>query len=126
MHRIRICTCILVFLAAATLLNGCYLRSLTDTMTKALEDASASVSTGDWDTALRQTKESKAIWDKHQLYFCITLRRTDTDAVDLNFQQIEPLLQWEEEADYTAANAELIANIRLLNGTESLDLKNLL
>lgn len=126
MRRIHICICILVFIVSLTLVNGVYLRFLTDAMTEQLQQAETAASGGDWALAEDLTAQSKAEWERHQLYFCITLRRADTDAVEVSFHEIEPLLHWQEKAEYASANAALIANIRLLNGTESLDLKNLL
>lgn len=126
MHRIRICTCILIALIVLTLGNGWYLHSLTETMAKPLEQAGISAANGDWDQAAALTAQSRQEWERHQFYFCTTLRQADTDAVDLGFQQLESLLYWQEDAEYSSANATLIANIRLLCSTESLDLKNLL
>lgn len=126
MHRIRICTCILIALIILTLGNGWYLRSLTDALVNPLEQAGISAENGDWEKAANLTAQSKAEWERHQFYFGTTLRQTDTDAVDLGFQQLESLLHWQEVVEYSSANAELIASIRSLSDTESLDLKNLL
>ncbi len=126
MSRIRICITILIVLMSVSLLNGAYLHSVTDRLAAPLEQAGILASNGDWEGATARTKEARETWDRYQFYFCITLRRADTDQVELGFRQIIPLLQWQEEAEYNSANAALIANIRLLNGTESLDLKNLL
>lgn len=126
MHRIRICTCILIALVILTLGNSWYLHSLTDAMVEPLEQAGISVANGDWEKAAALTAQSKAEWDRHQFYFGTTLRQADTDAVDLGFQQMDALLHWQEDAEYSSANAALIATIRSLCCTESLDLKNLL
>lgn len=125
MSRTRICIVILTALLSVSLLNGIYLRFITDTLVAPLEEAETFASNGDWENAMELTRQAEENWNRHQLYFCTTLRREDTDLVELNFSQIEPLLRWQEQAEYHAANAALISSIHLLNGTESLDLKNI-
>ena len=40
--------------------------------------------------------------------------------------EVEELLEWQEEAEYTSANARLMEDIRLLSEMEKLNLQNLL
>ena len=54
------------------------------------------------------------------------LRHADTDEVSSSFQEVGEFITCREDGEYSAANARLIAQIRLLYEAEQLSLKNIL
>ena len=54
------------------------------------------------------------------------LRHSETDEISSGFREVGQLLQWQEAAEYTSANARLMEEIQLLADMEQFNLKNLL
>ena len=54
------------------------------------------------------------------------LRHSETDEISSGCREVGQLLQWQEEAEYTSANARLMEEIQLLADREQFNLKKLL
>ena len=65
-------------------------------------------------------------WEASANYLYIVVRHSDSDEVAAGFREVGQLLEWQEEAEYTSANARLIEELRLLADMEQFNLRNLL
>ncbi len=92
-----------------------------------LRIAQQSAAAGDWDTVIKQTNQAKSQWESWSPYFHVVLRHNDTDEVEVSFEEVLSYIQNKESGgEYAAANAVLIAKIKLLYEMEQFRLKNLL
>lgn len=126
MKRIWICLAILALVFGAALLNSWYLDSLTEQMARTLEQAQALAETEDWEGGQQLTGQALQQWEQASGYLYIVLRHSDSDEVAAGFREVQQLLEWKEEAEYTSANARLIEELRLLADMEQFNLRNLL
>lgn len=126
MKRLWISLAILALLFAAALGNSWYLGRLTGQLTGILSTAQQYGETEHWAQARRETEQAEQLWHRAEGYLYTVLRHDETDAVASGFREVKELLEWQEEAEYTSANARLIENIRLLSEMEKLNLQNLL
>lgn len=126
MKRLWIACGILAALFAATLYNAGYLDRLTASLADQLTQAEAWAEAGNWDEAARLTEEAFQDWESHTLYLHVLLRHADTDDINSGFQEVGEFITCEESGEYSAANARLITQIRLLYEAEQLSLKNIL
>ena len=126
MKRLWIACGILAVLFAATLYNASYLDRLTASLADQLTQAEACAETGDWAEAARLTEGAFDEWESHTLYLHVLLRHADTDDVNSSFQEVGEFITCQESGEYSAANARLITQIRLLYEAEQLSLKNIL
>ena len=113
MRRLWIACGILAALFAAALYNTWHLDRLTASLSDQLTRAEACAEAGNWEEAARLTEGAFDEWDSHTVYLHVLLRHADTDEVS-------------KGGEYSAANARLIAQIRLLYEAEQLSLKNIL
>ena len=126
MKRLWIACGILAALFAATLYNAGYLDRLTASLSDRLTQAEARAEAGDWAEAARLTEDAFRDWESHTLYLHVLLRHADTDDINSGFQEVAELIAAQEHGEYSAANARLITQIRLLYEAEQLSLKNIL
>ena len=126
MRRLWIACGILAALFAATLYNASYLDRLTASLADQLTPAEARAEAGDWGQAARLTDAAFQDWDAHTLYLHVLLRHADTDDINSGFQEVGEFIACQESGEYSAANARLITQIRLLYEAEQLSLKNIL
>lgn len=126
MKRIWICCGILVVLFLGSLGNGIYLHHLSGSIVEHLLLAQEAAEQEDWDKAIALTDEAETQWSGHTKYLYIMMRHDEADAVTLDLQEVQQLLRWGEEAEYTSANARLITQIQLLTEMEELSIENLL
>lgn len=126
MKRLWIACGILAVLFAATLYNASYLDRLTASLADQLTQAEAYAEAGDWTEAARLTEGAFDEWESHTLYLHVLLRHADTDDVNSSFQEVGEFITCQEGGEYSAANARLITQIRLLYEAEQLSLKNIL
>lgn len=126
MKRLWIACGILAVLFAATLYNASYLDRLTDSLSDQLTQAEACAEAGDWAEAARLTEGAFDEWESHTLYLHVLLRHADTDDVNSSFQEVGEFITCQESGEYSAANARLMTQIRLLYEAEQLSLKNIL
>lgn len=126
MKQICISIGIMVFIFSAALINNWYLGRLTGEFTDTLSLAQQNAELGDWGTAAELTDQVQQQWHDAETYLYIVLRHDETDAVGAGLREVRQLLEWEEMAEYSAANASLVEDIRLLAEMETFSLKNLL
>lgn len=126
MKRIWVCCAILAALFLGSLGNGIYLHHLTGGMVDTLLLAQDAAESEDWDRAAALTEEVEAQWTGHRKYLYIMMRHDETDTITGSLQEVQQLLRWGEEAEYTSANARLISEILLLAEMEELSIENLL
>lgn len=126
MKRLWIACGILAVLFAATLYNASYLDRLTASLSDQLTQAEAYAEAGDWAEAARLTEGAFDEWESHTLYLHVLLRHADTDDVNSSFQEVGEFITCQESGEYSAANARLMTQIRLLYEAEQLSLKNIL
>ena len=126
MKRLYTALALLVIVFLLAMCNAFYLGGMSREMAALLTEAEKRGDTGDWDSAMRLTRQAEEIWEEHDLYLHITLHHTDTDHILLAFREVKELLLCREEGEYSAANAVLIGQIDLLWEQEQLSLKNIL
>ena len=126
MKRIWICCGILAFLFLGALGNSFYLHRLSETMVDTLLQAQAAAEEEHWDRAASLTAEVESQWSSHAKYLYIMMRHNEADDVTIGLQEVQQLLRWGENAEYTSANARLITQIQLLTEMEELSIENLL
>lgn len=126
MKRLYIALALLCAVFLLTWGNTFYLGMLTDDLSALLTEAEVRGERGEWDTALKLTRQAETLWEDHDMYLHVTLRHTDTDAIYLSFQQVTEFLNCREGGEYSAANAALLGQIGLLYEQEQFNLKNLL
>lgn len=126
MKRIWISLTILAVVFALALVNGWYLDRLTEEMAHTLEQAQTLAEEGDWAGGRQLTQDALDQWESAANYLYIVVRHSDSDEVSAGFREVGQLLEWQEEAEYTSANARLIEELRLLADMEQFSLRNLL
>ena len=126
MKRIWISLAILALVFGTALLNSWYLDSLTEGMARTLEEAQALAEAEDWEGGQQLTRQVVQQWEKASNYLYIVVRHSDSDEVAAGFREVQQLLEWKEEAEYTSANARLVEELRLLADMEQFNLRNLL
>ncbi len=126
MKRLYVPLGILVLILVGTLYNAHFLKQVTNDLSDLLNRAEARATALDWSAARKLTTQAETLWNDHSLYFHIVLRHSDTDDVEVQFQEVQGFLQAEDQEDYSAANSRLIALIALLYEGEQFILENVL
>ena len=126
MRRLGIAAAILLLLLAACLGSARYAKTLTESLTGRLEQAQEVAGQGDWENAARLSREAFQIWQDHEFYLHVLMRHSDTDGILRAFRALEQYLALEETDQYTAANADLIAQLELLSEMEQPSWENIL
>ena len=126
MKRLWIAAAILLLLLAACLGSARYAARFTGALTSRLEQAQALAGEGDWEEASRLSREAFQLWQDHEFYLHVLMRHSDTDGILRAFRALEQYLALEETDQYTAANAELIAQLELLSEMEQPSWENIL
>ena len=88
--------------------------------------AQALAGEGDWEEASRLSREAFQLWQDHEFYLHVLMRHSDTDGILRAFRALEQYLALEESDQYTAANADLIAQLELLSEMEQPSWENIL
>lgn len=126
MKKLWLAALALALIFLLTLINAAAIHDRTDVLADALRQAEAAALSGDWDTAMKLTRQAQEQWQEDAGYFYLVLRHSDTDAVHTGFQETLAQLGQKETAEYAAANARLTAQLLLLADMEALTLKNIL
>ena len=126
MKRLWIAAALLAAAVVLALWNSWYLKSYLTRVSDLLDHAEVLAEGGDWDGAQRLTQDAYSRWDQRSCYFYTVLRHADTDEVYTGFQEVQEYLSCQEAGEYSAANARLTAQLRLLWEMEQLTLQNLL
>ncbi len=124
MKRLVIASVILVVIFAAALINTRFLGTYTKEISGLLQNAETSASGFDWNAAGKDTDKAMELWEKKRAYFYVTLFHGETDAVYQDFCEVKKLIEYQQYGEYSAANARLIARLKLLWDMERLTLEN--
>ena len=128
MKRLYISVALIVLLAALSGLHIWHLNDFTGQLTDLLTRAQEQVEQENWDEAARLTRQAKARWMEHECYLHVTLRHTDTDAIQISMDEALAFLEGGEKqpAEYAAVNARLLTQLGLLVEAELPTITNLL
>lgn len=126
MKRLTAAALLLLAVLGATMANSRYLGRMTDHFCNQLTYAAQLAAQENWPQALEVTQLTLADWEEHDFYLHVLLRHTDIDAIRLTFHEVVEYLNLAEADQYTAANAKLITQLKLLAEAEGLNLKNVL
>ena len=128
MRRLYISVALIALLAALSGLHIWHLNGFTSQLTSLLTQAQEQVARENWDEAARLTHEARDRWMKHEGYLHVTLRHSDTDAIQISMDEALAFLEGGEKqpAEYAAVNARLLTQLGLLAEAELPTLTNLL
>lgn len=117
---------LLAGMVALSLWHVSALGRLTADLGGRLEQAEALAERGDWDRAVQMTQEASKEWDGRAFYLHVTLDHKTADDIAVGFAETLEFLEWQETGEYSAANARLMEQLRLLGEVERPNLENLL
>jgi len=127
MKRLWISLLVIVFLAAASLVNVQYLDHFTSSLSDWLKAAQVSAESGQIEDALDLTLHAQKTFLRHSFYLHVTLDHQDIDAIQSAFGETLEYLRLNEIGGvYVAANSDLVIKLGLLTEAEQLTLKNIL
>lgn len=102
------------------------LGNLTGELGEQLGKAEELAEGGDWDRAAEITRAASERWDSRGFYLHATLDHKTTDDIAAGFAETLEFLEWQETGEYSAANARLMEQLKLLGEAERPTLENLL
>lgn len=128
MKRFYISVGLIVLMAGLSSLHVWHLNGLTEQLTALLTQAQEQVAQENWEEAAHLTHQARDRWMDHDRYLHITLRHTDTDAIQISMDEALAFLEGGEKqpAEYAAVNARLLAQLGLLVEAELPTLTNIL
>ena len=126
MRRLWIAALLLAAMFSCALFISLYLRGLATQISGLLVRAEAAAEAGRWDQAGALTQDAAALWEGHDFYLHVSLRHTDTDQIRTGFQEVDEYLGAQEMGEYSAANAQLTTQLKLLWEAEQFNLENIL
>ena len=128
MRRLLISAALIALLAALSGLHIWHLNGFTGQLAGLLTMAQEQVERENWEEAARLTHEARDRWMEHEGYLHITLRHSDTDAIQISMDEALAFLEGGEKqpAEYAAVNARLLTQLGLLAEAELPTLTNLL
>ncbi len=128
MKRLYVSVGLIILMAALSGLHIWHLDNLTGQLTDLLTQAQDQAAQENWTEAARLTRQAKDRWMEHNSYLHITLRHTDTDAIQISMDEALAFLEGGEKqpAEYAAVNARLLTQLELLVEAELPTLTNLL
>ena len=128
MKRFYVSLGLIALLAVLSGVHTVHLGRFTDRLTALLCQAQEQVERGDWEGAIRLTRQAKEQWVDNEGYLHITLRHADIDAILVSFDEALAFLRGSEHqpAEYAAVNARLLTQLALLLEAELPTITNLL
>ena len=128
MKRLYVSLSLIALLALLCGAHTLYLSRFTDELSGLLIQAREQVERGDWEGAIRVTRQAQKQWADNEGYLHITLRHADIDAILISFDEALAFLQADEHqsAEYAAVNAKLLTQLALLLEAELPTITNLL
>lgn len=128
MRRLYLSVGLIALLAALSGLHVWHLNDFTGQLTAQLTQAQELAEAEDWEGAAQLTRQAKERWLGHQGYLHTTLHHEDIDAILISLDETLAFLEGAEKqsAEYSAANARLLAQLALLVEAELPTLTNLL
>ena len=128
MKRLYLSLGLILLLAALSGVHAFCLTRFTGQLSDLLIQAQEQVDEEDWEQAARLTRQARERWESWDGYLHLTLRHTDTDAVQISFDEALAFLEGDERqpSEYAAVNARLLTQLWLLSEAELPTLTNLL
>lgn len=126
MKRIWIALTLLILVLASALGNSYYVFRFTNDTVDLLSEAETMADTERWDRAEELTEFARHGWADHETYLHVFLRHSDVDSIEVCFEEVLAFLRRREIGEYSAANARLIQELKLLANGEHLSLGNIL
>lgn len=117
---------LLAGMVALSLWHVSALGELTTDLEERLSRAEALAESGDWERAAEVTKEASEQWENRAFYLHVTLDHKTADDIAVGFAETLEFLAWRETGEYSAANARLMEQLKLLGEVERPNLENLL
>lgn len=117
---------LLAGMVALSLWHVSALRGLTEDLGEQLRRAEELAESGDWDRAEEITKAASEQWNGRAFYLHVTLDHKTADDIAVGFAETLEFLAWQETGEYSAANARLMKQLKLLGEVERPNLENLL
>lgn len=117
---------LLAGMVALSLRHVSALGELTTALGEQLHRAEALAESGDWEEAAELTRAASEQWDGRAFYLHVTLDHKTADDIAVGFAETLEFLEWQEAGEYSAANARLMEQLRLLGEVERPNLENLL
>ena len=117
---------LLVGMVILSLRHVSALRGLTADLGEQLRRAEELAERGDWDEAAELTRAASEQWDGRAFYLHVTLDHKTADDIAVGFAETLEFLEWQETGEYSAANARLMEQLKLLGEVERPNLENLL
>ena len=117
---------LLVAMVALAWWHTASLDDLTGELGGLLTRAEERAERGDWEGAAGLTRLASSRWEGKHFYLHATLEHDVTDAIDTGFADTLEFIQCREAGEYSAANARLMSQLRLLGEMERPLLENLL
>ena len=102
------------------------LGALTGELTDLLAQAEERAEQGDWTGAAQMTRAASDKWDSKHFYLHVTLEHDVTDQIATSFAETLEFLECREAGEYSAANARLMEQLKLLEEMEKPLPENLL
>ena len=115
----------ILLLLGMALWNAVLLKDFTQSLTDSLQEVEARVEAGDWAGAEALTEEARDAWHSRDLWLHITLRHTDTDEIQISFDEVLRLIRCQARDEYASAAAQLVQHLELMAAGEQLTLENL-
>lgn len=117
---------LLALLAAVSLWHVAVLGGLTGELQDLLTQAEDRAEEENWSAADALTREALRRWKDRDFYLHVTLQHRSIDEVDTSFGEVLEFIELQEAGEYSAANARLVSQLRLLGEAERPSLENLL
>ena len=126
MKRFWAAAILLAVLLAGTFASARYARTFTGELARQLERAQDCAAREDWEGARALSRAAFQRWQEERFPLHVLMRHSDTDQIYRSFRALEQYLALEESDQYTAANAELMAQLELLGEMEQPSWENIL
>lgn len=126
MKRILLPLLFIVLLSLSTLFNVIYLQHFTDGLISGLEQAQSLAEQGNAKQAYQHSVQTQSAFHEKSFLLHVTLFHSSIDEIELSFGEVLAFLaHGDTSSSYFAANAKLIAQLRLLSEGEQLTWKNI-
>ena len=99
---------------------------LCNTSASLLEAAETQVMLGDYDAAVETVNHSFRLWNRHEGFFGMALRHTESDDVGILYPVLQEACRQRDQGEFLLRARELAANLRHLGRMEQPYLFNIL
>ncbi len=117
---------VLVSIFFASFATARWTENITNSYIQRLEYAEKLSDKEHWQEAQQITQEVYQDWQNRSFPLYTLLRHSDLDKIMVCFQSVSQYVELQDKEPYTANNAQLIAQLRLLAEMEQLSLENIL